>query len=150
MFKRSILFAAVAVVLGVAACKKEETKVTLRDKLTAKIWKSTGFKVDGTVETSWCWLNSLNEYTTSGTWYYTQGDNLGACGGDTIGTVYKSKYVLSADDRYIIRQRPAGDQSMSSDTAEVISITETTLQTKRIANARTIWESVWEDTFTAQ
>lgn len=150
MNKNVILLAVVVILLGAASCKKEETKVTLRDKLTGKIWKSTGFKVDGSAVTAWCWLNSLTEYTATGNVYNTQGDNLGACGGDSIGTVYKNKYLISADDRYIIMQYAGSSTPCSVDTMEVISINESTLQTKRIANARTVWEEVWEDSYTAQ
>lgn len=147
MFKQSTLMLVAFVLLGASACKKEETKVTLKDQLVGKVWKSTALKVNGTNQSAWCWLNSLWEFTSAGNFYYTQGDNLGACSGANIGDIFSSPYAISADEKYIIR---VSSSPSEQDTLEVVSINSTELHTKRAVNKDTPSPDTWEDTFTAQ
>ncbi|MCW5907507.1 MAG: hypothetical protein KIS94_06595 [Chitinophagales bacterium] len=147
MISRFLLVAAAWVVVGATSCKKEQTKVTLKEKLTAKAWKSTSFSANGAPATSWCWLNSVYEFTQAGTAYYTQGDNLGACSGNPTGTISSYPYVVTANEKYIIL---VTSFPTSADTFEVISISSELLKTKRIVNKNTPSPDTWEDTFTAQ
>jgi hypothetical protein len=139
------LLVVAGLLLSMAACKKEdETKLTLQDKLTGKVWKSTAFSNTGVPYTKWCDLNSLFEYTETGTVYVTQGDNQGACSGAAIGEIYTYKYVTSADDKYLIYVTPWPG---AADTFEIVSISTEVLKTKRYVNGG---GEVWEDTYTAQ
>lgn len=125
------------------SCKKEDIKISLREKLSAKTWKSTGLKENGISQAKWCWLNSLYDYANSGNLYFTQGDNQGACNSSITGKIYTYKYAISPDEKWIIKN-PAIANGV--DSFEVISISETTLVTKRNIDET----EVWEDTFTAQ
>jgi hypothetical protein len=147
MKKQSTLLLAAGLLLSIAACKKEETKVTVKEKLTAHQWKSTGFIKNGAVESSWCWLNSLYDFTNAGTLYFTQGDNLGACSGSAIGDIFTISYKVSADEKQIIFLRTTPGET---DTFEIVSLTDTQLKTKRVINKDTPSPDTWEDTFTAQ
>ena len=138
------LLMAACLLLSIAACKKEdEATVTVKDKLMAKKWKSTGLVAGGAVKTKWCWLNSIYEYTESGSFYYTQGDDLGACSGANIGEISSFPYKLSADEKYLIILKT---WPSAADTFEIISVSSELLKTKRVVNG----SEVWEDTFTAQ
>ena len=137
-----------AFMLSMAACKKEETQVTVKEKLVAHQWKSTGFVNNGITKTTWCWLNSLYEFTNAGNLYFTQGDNMGACFGDPIGTITPIPYKISADEKKIILLRTP--VAYEGDTFEIVSITDTQLKTKRAVNQITATPDTWEDTFTAQ
>lgn len=139
------LLVVAGLLLSIAACKKDdETKVTLQDKLTGKVWKSTAHSTDGVPYTSWCNMNSLFEFTPAGTLYITQGDNQGACSGPAIGEINSIKYKLTADEKYIIW---VTTWPSASDTQAVISITDTQLKTKSFVNDSS---DMWEDTYTAQ
>lgn len=139
------LLMAAALLVSMAACKKDdETKLTLQDKLIGKVWKSTAFSNTGVPSTKWCDLNSLFEYTETGTVYVTKGDNQGACSGPAIGEIYTYKYITSADDKYLIRVTPWPD---AADTFEIVSISSDVLKTNRYVNGG---GEVWEDTYTAQ
>lgn len=133
----------------IISCKKEES-ITLKDKLTKYTWKSTGLVSDGVNKDKWCWLNSLYNFTYDGKVFITKGDNLGACViGDPIGTVSKKGYSISADEKWIIFKNGAFPSS-EADSFQVVSISETTLKTKRVLNKGTDTPNTWEDTFTAQ
>jgi hypothetical protein len=134
-------------ILLLASCKKETAQPTLKDKLTAKVWKSTSLRSNGVDNVKWCWMNSLYSFTKDGFLYYTQGDNLGACGMDPIGTIDTIPYQISADEKYVIL---ISNYIGSGDSFEVVSISDELLKTRRVVNKNTPGESVWEDTFTAQ
>lgn len=147
MKKQTVLLLTAALLLSIAACKKEETKVTVKEKLVARQWKSTGLTSNGVVLSSWCWLSSLYDFTNGGTLYFTQGDNLGACSGDPIGTISTIGYKVSADEKQIILLSTTPGET---DTFDIVSLTDTQLKTKRVVNKSTPTPSTWEDTFTAQ
>lgn len=136
---------AASLLLTIAACKKEEqTKVTVKDKLTAKKWKSTALVVDGTPSTEWCWINSIYEYTDLGTVYETHGNSMIGCGSSTPDDIRSWPYIITANEKYIIIE---SGWSSSADTSAIISITDTELRTIRYVNDSA---DMWEETYTAQ
>lgn len=134
-------------VLFSSACKKEENNVSVKELLAAKTWKSTALVSDGVPSSAWCWLNSLYDFTPSGNLYITQGDDMGACSGDPIGTITGIPFKISDDENRLILVRSFPS---SADTFEIVSISDQLLKTRRVVNKSTPSPNVWEDTFTAQ
>lgn len=133
--------------LLIFSCKKEETTISLKDKLIKHTWKSTGLKVNDIDEDKWCWLNNLYNFTADNKVFITTGDNLGACLSTIpIGTIKKYTYSISSDEKWIITNITGNSEI---DSFQVISIDDNTLKTKRIVNKDTPNPSTWEDTFTA-
>lgn len=131
------------------SCKKEETKTkSVVDILTTHTWKSTKLVVNGENNDKWCWLNNLFNYTSNKKVFETQGDNLGACSGTIIGEITQYSYSVSGDEKWIFTQIGA-IPPRGSDTFQIISISDSKLETKRIINKGKPSQSVWEDTFTS-
>lgn len=138
----------IPLVILIFSCKKENNSTSVKDILTTHTWKSTALTTDGTVLDKWCWLSSLYNFTIDGKLFYTQGDDLGACSGDPVGTISSLKWKLSSDNNWLITQYGSSPSS-AADSFQIISINETTLKTKRVVNKSTPPGNTWEDTFTA-
>lgn len=130
------------------SCKKEDS-ASLKDMLTNHTWKSTGFSDNGVAKDKWCWLSSLYNFSNDNKLFFTQGDNLGACFGTVTGNISKKNYTISADEKWIVINNGISP-SDEADSFQVISISESTLKTKRIVNKDTATPNTWEDTYTAQ
>lgn len=130
------------------SCKKNNTSVSVKDTLIKHTWKSTVLTSNGVTQTKWCWLSSLYNFTSDNKLFYTQGDDLGACSGDPIGTITQLGYSISADEKWLITHYGSSTPS-AADSFQIISINDATLKTERIVNKNSPSQFVWDDTFTA-
>ncbi|MFN8237897.1 MAG: hypothetical protein U0T77_06970 [Chitinophagales bacterium] len=140
-----ILFSLIVTI--VCSCKKENSSTVLRNSITAHTWKSTGVKKNGTPQSSWCWHNYLYNYTADGKVFIETASNAGGCIGSPAGTILKYSWSLSSDEKWLIINE--GVPSSEMDSFQIISISDATLITKRVAGKSSPPTTTWEDTFTA-
>ncbi|MDB5228447.1 MAG: hypothetical protein JWN78_2640 [Bacteroidota bacterium] len=148
---KKLFFFIIAGLLLLNACKKSTTSSpSTKDMLTAKTWKATALSDKGVASTEWCWMNNLYTYSNSGFVFEEKKENIIGCSGDPAGTIYKSYWNLSPDNKWIITQDNLSIPPDEADSFKIISIDASTLKTERYVNKGYSYASTWAETFTAQ
>lgn len=144
--KSMLAYASLMMIFSVG-CKKDSIETSIQNSITNRTWKSTGFKLAGVEQPSWCWKNSLFNFYEDGKVFITEGDNGGACFGTVIGRIKKYNYSISSDEKQLIIQYNIGIPD-EVDTFFIQSVSEGKLNLQRIVNKTTMppGES-WEDEF---